>query len=114
MHIPLSCHLFCLRLLPLLLASHCNHGQVSLVEMSDEARVALCRYPACSQLVSYMKGRMDSRAKSHGYYLPALDQALQLAQGDAGRANKVFLLFLSDGAPSDHNYLVGWVTSGPT
>ncbi len=82
--------------------------------MSDEARVALRRYPACSHLVSYLKGRMDSRAKSHGYYLPALDQALQLAQGDAGRANKVFLLFLSDGAPSDLNYLVGWVAGGPT
>ncbi len=45
---------------------------------------------------------MSARAHSHGNYLPALDAALDLLAPDFGRQTQLFLVLLSDGAPSDH------------
>ncbi len=76
--------------------------QVSLIEMADEATVVCQRTAADQALLSYLKARMYTRACSHGNYLPSLDAALELMKEDAGRSNQLFLVFLSDGAPSDH------------
>ncbi|GFR40057.1 hypothetical protein Agub_g595 [Astrephomene gubernaculifera] len=76
--------------------------EVSLIEMSDEAHVVLERAALDSHLLQLLKARATSRARSHGNYLPALDAALDLLAGDAARQSQLFLVFLSDGAPSDH------------
>ncbi len=44
----------------------------------------------------------EDRAFSHGNYLPALDELTDLLRADAGRQVQVLVIFLSDGAPSDH------------
>ena len=49
-----------------------------------------------------LKARGGSYARSHGNYLPALDKALEILQDDAHNRGTLMLLFLSDGAPSDH------------
>ena len=49
---------------------------------------------------SYLRERANSRARSHGNYLPALDKATQLLE-DSRQDAQLFVLFLSDGAPSD-------------
>lgn len=77
-------------------------SQVSILEMSDEATVLLERSPVDDELLAFLKRRMTSRARSHGNYLPALDVALDLLAGDVRRQSQLFLVFLSDGAPSDH------------
>ncbi len=79
-----------------------NPRQVSIIEMSDDATVVRERAPSDQALLSYLKARMYTRACYHGNYLPALDAALELMKEDAGRSNQLFLVFLSDGAPSDH------------
>eukprot|EP00798_Chlamydomonas_sp_ICE-L_P022991 gene22991-30179_t len=77
--------------------------QLSLIEMSDEAKVVLERVAWDEDLVSFFKRRATSKkAMSHGNYLPALDQALELLKGGAASQSSMFLIFLSDGAPSDH------------
>ncbi len=40
-----------------------------------------------------------------GNYLPALDKALELLQPDRDGDHQLFVLFLSDGAPSDHAFM---------
>ncbi|PNH12275.1 Eukaryotic elongation factor 2 kinase [Tetrabaena socialis] len=82
--------------------------RVSLIEMSDGATVLLERSPVDQQLMDYLKRRANSRARYHGNYLPALDAALGLLAGDAARQTQLFLVFLSDGAPSDHTEMVCW------
>ncbi|PNH12301.1 Eukaryotic elongation factor 2 kinase [Tetrabaena socialis] len=77
--------------------------EVSLIEMSDGATVLLERSPVDQQLMDFLKRRAKSNARYHGNYLPALDAALGLLAGDATRQTQLFLVFLSDGAPSDHN-----------
>ncbi|KXZ55301.1 hypothetical protein GPECTOR_3g436 [Gonium pectorale] len=79
--------------------------EVSLIEMSDDARLVLERSAADHTLLSYFKGCTSRYARSHGNYLPALDAALELLKGDAARGNQLFILFLSDGAPSDHVFM---------
>ncbi|GLC46882.1 hypothetical protein PLESTB_000663900 [Pleodorina starrii] len=76
--------------------------EVSLIEMSDDATVVLERAAPNADLVSWLRGRMTARARSHGNYLPALDAALDLLAADAGRTAQLFVVLLSDGAPSDH------------
>jgi len=76
---------------------------VSLIEMSDGARLVINRHPIDDNLIDLLKLLGDGYAKSHGNYLPALDKVLELFRID--NARKLFLLFLSDGAPSDHNFL---------
>jgi hypothetical protein len=78
-----------------------NHV-VSLIEMSDTANVVFNRHPIDEELTRQFKERADMRASSHGNYLPALDKLLELLRRDAAHRRQLFLLFLSDGAPSDH------------
>ncbi len=70
--------------------------------MNHGATILCKRLPTNEKLLDYIKGRKASRARSHGNYLPALDAALELMKEDAGHTNQLFLVFLSDGAPSDH------------
>eukprot|EP00899_Mesostigma_viride_P028369 jgi/Mesvir1/8717/Mv02647-RA.1 len=77
----------------------------SLIEMSDEARVILNRVPVNEALAEALRGRRSSHARSHGNYLPALQKAIELLREDAHHNARLFVLFLSDGAPSDHNEL---------
>jgi Mg-chelatase subunit ChlD len=75
---------------------------VSLLEMSDEAVVALERQPITEELQTNIARRAQRRAQSHGNYLPALDAALALLERSIARDERIVLIFLSDGAPSDH------------
>eukprot|EP00929_Paragymnodinium_shiwhaense_P088872 TRINITY_DN49187_c0_g1_i1.p1 TRINITY_DN49187_c0_g1~~TRINITY_DN49187_c0_g1_i1.p1 ORF type:complete len:759 (+),score=107.99 TRINITY_DN49187_c0_g1_i1:52-2277(+) len=76
---------------------------VSLIEMSDDAQVVFERQALSAGLVDEVRDRAHNRARSHGNYLPALDQAHELLRSDAKRGTRSLLIFLSDGAPSDHN-----------
>ena len=75
---------------------------VTVIEMSQEAEVIIDKAPLDAQLAAALKKRSKSRAKSDGNYLPALDKALEILQADAPNRGTLMLLFLSDGAPSDH------------
>ena len=46
---------------------------VTLIEMQDDAEVVHVREPLTFKLVDQLKKRGRKRAKSHGNYLPALD-----------------------------------------
>jgi hypothetical protein len=76
---------------------------VSLIEMSDTARILINRHPIDEDLVAILKYLGDGYARSHGNYVPALEKVVELFKDD--NARKLFLLFLSDGAPSDHSEL---------
>ena len=73
----------------------------SLIEMSDDATVLLERVPLDRKLVATLRKCASSRAQSHGNYLPALDKAIELLDASNKEA-RLLLVFLSDGAPSDH------------
>ena len=75
---------------------------VTLIEMSDEAHVVIDKARLDAGLAAALKARGGSYARSHGNYLPALDKALEILQDDAHNRGTLMLLFLSDGAPSDH------------
>jgi len=75
---------------------------VTVIEMSREADVIIDKAPLDAQLAQALKMRARSRARSDGNYLPALDKALEILQADASNRGTLMLLFLSDGAPSDH------------
>jgi hypothetical protein len=75
---------------------------VTLIEMSDWASVVFARHPFNEELKAKLQARGRSRARSHGNYLPALDTVIDLLRRDAAHGKQLFLLFLSDGAPSDH------------
>ena len=81
----------------------CNNSKdvVTLVEMGETARLIFYRHPLNEDLRASLKARAGSRARSHGNYLPALDAVLALLRKDAQHGRQLFLLFLSDGAPSD-------------
>ena len=78
---------------------------VTLIEMSDDATVLHERVPIDEALFDALDERKTSRARSHGNYLPALDKVFEVLRKDATTQTQLFLLFLSDGAPSDHNEL---------
>ncbi|PNW84737.1 hypothetical protein CHLRE_03g156650v5 [Chlamydomonas reinhardtii] len=66
--------------------------EISLIEMQDEAEVVLCRSGATADLLSYLKRRSSTAyARSHGNYLPALDEALGLMREDAAEQKQLFL-----------------------
>ncbi|PNW88703.1 hypothetical protein CHLRE_01g040950v5 [Chlamydomonas reinhardtii] len=76
--------------------------EISLIQMQDEAEVVLRRRAPDAKLLQYLKGCGRSYARSHGNYLPALNAALELMREDASAPKQLFMVFLSDGAPSDH------------
>ncbi len=77
---------------------------VTLIEMSDGADVLLSRAPLDEWLLLFMQQRAhECSPRSHGNYLPSLDAALAALRPSRGaNAGQLLLLFLSDGAPSDH------------
>jgi len=76
---------------------------VTLIEMGKSAEVLLERAPIDDILMRYFRSRGSSRARSHGNYLPALHKAIEILREDADRQVQLFLVLLSDGAPSDHS-----------
>ena len=74
---------------------------VSLIEMSDDAHVLLEKVPLDEELARCLAQRRESYAHSHGNYLPSLSKAVQLLSASR-ESSRLMLVFLSDGAPSDH------------
>ncbi|KXZ55303.1 hypothetical protein GPECTOR_3g438 [Gonium pectorale] len=79
--------------------------EVSLIEMCDDSHVVFRHSTPDQRLLDYIRACTSGLGRSHGNYLPALDAALELLAGDVGRSSHVFLVFLSDGAPSDHVFM---------
>ena len=79
--------------------------RATVIEMSDVATVLFQRVAIDEWLFQRLDERKRKRASSHGNYLPALDRVLEVLVGDVLTQTQLFLLFLSDGAPSDHNEL---------
>jgi hypothetical protein len=85
---------------------------VSLLEMSDETHTVFARQPLTAELVDMVRARGSSPARSHGNYLPAMEAVRDLLLADAppgavpggSSREQVSIVFLSDGAPSDHQF----------
>ena len=75
---------------------------VSIIAMSDDASVLVDKYPLNSSLALHLDDLGKRNPRSHGNYLPALDKAFEIMLADAPNRANFLLLFLSDGAPSDH------------
>ncbi len=71
-----------------------------------QATKVFTRRPLNKDLCKIFARRAMHRASGHGHYLPALDAALEVLRPDACNSAHLFLVFLSDGAPSDHNVRV--------
>ncbi len=71
-----------------------------------QATKVFTRRPLNEDLCDIFKSRATQLSSGHGYYLPALDAALEVLRPDACNSAHIFLVFLSDGAPSDHNVSV--------
>jgi len=78
---------------------------VTVIEMSDAAKALKTRAPLNASLKDFFSQRAKGRARSHGNYLPALDKVLEILSPEKHQNSHLFLIFLSDGAPSDHNEL---------
>ena len=76
---------------------------VTLLEMSDDTFAIFQDRALDKGLGNKLRKMGKRRARSHGNYLPALDAVLGLLYEDAvATKRQLFLIFLSDGAPSDH------------
>jgi hypothetical protein len=90
---------------------HCTTPQdgithfVTLIEFADTAEVVFSRRPMARSLSDELRARANIRARSHGNYIPALDAALEALRRDVEQDRQLFLLFLSDGEPSDHQMI---------
>ena len=83
-------------------AGNIGEAVVSLIEMRDNATLLLERVPLDEQLLKYMRKRGNVIPRSHGHYIPALDTVIALLKADVSKPVQFFVIFLSDGAPSDH------------
>ena len=87
---------------------HCAKPQdgilqfVTLIEFADTAEVVFSRRPMARILSDELRARANIRARSHGNYIPALDAALEVFRQNVNEDTQLFLIFLSDGEPSDH------------
>eukprot|EP00961_Rhodomonas_salina_P051374 689361-Rhodomonas_salina.1 len=90
---------------PNLVLAGCTHlnARVCKVLPNTHASVIFERLPLDNTLAEVLKSRGSMRARSHGNYVPALDLVEALLRPEAADGKQLFLLFLSDGAPSDHN-----------
>ena len=79
--------------------------ELSLIEMSDDATVIMSRRPVDQVLVEELQKMKSNEARSHGNYLPALNQVEQVLEADMFGESQLFVFFLSDGSPSDHCFL---------
>jgi len=75
---------------------------VTVIEMSSASQIIIDKAPLDAHLAHALKQRSPTRARSDGNYLPALQMALNVLEADAPNRGTLMLLFLSDGAPSDH------------
>lgn len=74
---------------------------VSVIEMRDDASVVLRRHSLDEALMSFLLDRgSNPKPRSHGNYLPSLLAARELLRDDEGTDAQLFVIFLSDGAPS--------------
>ena len=81
---------------------------VTLIEMRDTAELVFLREPMSWVLHNMLVERAQLRSShSHGNYLPSLAMAFTAFQEMAHADMALFLLFLSDGRPSD-----GWSSDG--
>ncbi|KAJ8604959.1 hypothetical protein CTAYLR_006883 [Chrysophaeum taylorii] len=80
---------------------------VTLIEMSDRATVVARDAPLDASFCDFLRKRAEDppQARARGRYLPALDAAVETLASHAATKDQFFLLFLSDGAPSDHKSL---------
>ena len=79
---------------------------VSLIEMSSDANVVFERHLVNRELTVKLLARGAIRAKFHGNYLPALDKVREILLHEKGHKRQLFVIFLSDGAPSDHAHVM--------
>jgi hypothetical protein len=75
---------------------------VTLISMGERAEVLLERAAIDADLLHFFRAQASSRARSHGNYLPALQLAKRVLLPDLKRQVQLFVVVLSDGAPSDH------------
>ena len=74
---------------------------ISLIEMRTYPEVIFSHRKADS-VAAFMKHRGDEcRPAEHGNYIPALSKVRDLLRPEAHSQRQIFILFLSDGAPSD-------------
>ncbi|KAK3232626.1 hypothetical protein CYMTET_57028 [Cymbomonas tetramitiformis] len=79
---------------------------VSLITMEDKAKVVMEKVAVNEQLLKFLAKQSSKRARSHGNYLPSLDVLTELfIRHDSFNEKQLFVIFLSDGAPSDHIHL---------
>ena len=90
----------------LLVPSNLGTAVVSLIEMGNYSTVVFERTPISTDLLKFLSSKASSRAAYHGNYLPALDALTNLLLNDLNKQVQLFVIFLSDGAPSDHIELV--------
>ena len=76
---------------------------ISLLEMSDTTNVLFERANIDEALLDFIHKRTESTARSHGHYIHALDKVIKLIENDRYQNSQILIIFLSDGAPSDHN-----------
>mmetsp|Transcript_10216 Transcript_10216/g.16539 ORF Transcript_10216/g.16539 Transcript_10216/m.16539 type:complete len:690 (+) Transcript_10216:55-2124(+) len=81
-----------------------SEAVVSLIQMSKKAHVVLERTPLKDSLLGVLEKLKRTRARSHGNYIPALDKVLEVLSPDYHKPTRLYLVFLSDGAPSDHTF----------
>jgi hypothetical protein len=79
---------------------------VSLIEMGEHANIVLERSEVNNEVQEHLREKMKNykSGKNYGNYIPALDPILELQHRRPMEAvdEKIFVVFLSDGAPSDH------------
>ena len=75
---------------------------VSLITMNDQPTVRFQRVPVDEALDDRLSALSCIAGRSHGNYLPALEAIKDLLQADKHQDVQIVVMFLSDGAPSDH------------
>ncbi|KAJ1471509.1 hypothetical protein T484DRAFT_1843858 [Baffinella frigidus] len=89
---------------------------VTLIEMSDAATVIFEREPLYASLEGLFRQQMRTTARNHGNYLPGQEAREGQQEGHSVEVRRglavgqmllahyptLFLIFMSDGAPSDH------------
>ena len=74
----------------------------TLIEMNDNATVIFERVEISDELIAIMNRRSLINPRSHGNYVPVIDAITKILSTEALNT-QVMIIFLSDGAPSDHS-----------
>ena len=88
-----------------LVESNVGQALVTLIEMGEDANVVFEKHRIEEALLNDLYSRANTRGESHGNYIPTLKKVHQILQKDKNQNMQIFLLFLSDGAPSDHIFM---------